>query len=315
MRLLDFQREFPDEEACIERFREQREKDGMKCPKCGGAHYHYIKGTKQYHCDGCGKRWSLRSGTVLENSKMPFLYWFVAMHLLTSTKHSFSAAEIQRQLGHKRYQPIWEICHKLRSVMGRRDSEYALRGGVEIDEGFFSIERDEEDKGETQKRGAGSQKKAKVLVMAESEVADNPKNPEKPKKVGHIKMSVIPDLKKKTINEACVNSVDRDSVITTDGSSSHNDFKDLFAEHEGAVVPPSMIGRVLPWVHIAIANAKTTLADLYHGVRREYLQGYLSEFCYKFNRRYFGDRLFDRLLMVCASYTPDFEHRTYRKTA
>ena len=57
---------------------------------------------------------------------LPYRYWFVAMHLLTATKGSFSAAEIQRQLGHKRYQPIWEMVNKLRDVMGKRDDKYTL---------------------------------------------------------------------------------------------------------------------------------------------------------------------------------------------
>jgi hypothetical protein len=48
------------------------------------------------------------------------------MRLLTSTKKSFSAAELQRQLGHKRYQPIWELCKKLHDVMGKRDNKYQL---------------------------------------------------------------------------------------------------------------------------------------------------------------------------------------------
>jgi hypothetical protein len=48
----------------------------------------------------------LRANTVMHKSKLPFRYWFIAMHLLTSTKKSFSAKELQRQLGHKRYHPV-----------------------------------------------------------------------------------------------------------------------------------------------------------------------------------------------------------------
>jgi len=71
------------------------------------------------------------------------------------------------------------------------------------------------------------------------------------------------------------------------------------------------IGKTLPWVHIAIDNAKTRLADVYHGVRWEFLQEYLNEFCYKFNRCYFGDHLFDRLLIAASAYEPAFKHRMY----
>jgi hypothetical protein len=72
----------------------------------------------------------------MHGSKLPFQYWFVAMHLITSTKKSFSSQEIQRQLGHKRYQPIWTMMHKLRDAMGNRDRQYFLSGSIELDEGF-----------------------------------------------------------------------------------------------------------------------------------------------------------------------------------
>ncbi|KAA6342869.1 hypothetical protein EZS27_009420 [termite gut metagenome] len=101
-------------------------------------------------------------------SKLPFRYWFVAFHLLTSTKKSFSAKELQRQLEHKNYEAIWALLHKLRMAVGKRDEQYALSGILELDEGFFSTEMNEEDKRKPLKRGRGSQKKSKVLVMAES---------------------------------------------------------------------------------------------------------------------------------------------------
>ncbi|GHT01373.1 hypothetical protein AGMMS49525_01910 [Bacteroidia bacterium] len=100
-------------------------------------------------------------------SKLPFRYWFVAFHLLTSTKKSFSAKELQRQLGHKNYDAIWALLHKLRMAMGTRDARYTLSGVLELDEGFFSTETQAEEKQQPLKRGRGSQKKSKVLVMAE----------------------------------------------------------------------------------------------------------------------------------------------------
>ena len=140
-----------------------------------------------YQCKHCRHRTTLRSGTVMHGSKLPFMYWFIAMHLLTATKKSISAAELQRQIGHK-----------------------------------------------------------------------------------HIKMIVIPDEKAKTID--------------------------------------AVAGKVI----IAISNAKTQLADMHHGIKPEFLQEYLNEFCYKFNRRYFGEDLFDRLVMIATSYRTDFEHRIYK---
>ncbi|RNC63209.1 IS1595 family transposase, partial [Proteiniphilum sp. X52] len=105
-----------------------------------------------YECKRCRARQTLRSGTVMQHSNLPYRYWFVAMHLLTATKGSFSAAELQRQLGHKRYQPIWEMVNKLRDVMGKRDDEYTLEGAIELDDAFFSTEISLEERDKPLKR-------------------------------------------------------------------------------------------------------------------------------------------------------------------
>jgi hypothetical protein len=98
---------------------------------------------------------------MMHGSQLPFRYWFVAIGLLTSTKKSFSASELQRQSGHKNYDPIWAMLHKLRQVMGNRDERYSLKGIVELDEGYFSTERPEEEKNKPVKRGRGSRKRVK----------------------------------------------------------------------------------------------------------------------------------------------------------
>lgn len=241
------------------------------------------------------------------------MYWFIVMHLLTATKKSISAAELQRQIGHKRYQPIWELMHKLRSVMGKRDDKYTLKGCIELDEGFFSTEIPKEKKNEKSKAGAGSQRKSKVMVIAEGTPAEKEaKKGQKPKVVKHIKMIVIPDEKAKTIDAVAGKVIEKDSRLTTDDHKSYIHFKDMFTEHKSQVIDPKDIGKVLPWVHIAISNAKTQLADMHHGNKPEFLQEYLNEFCYKFNRCYFGEDLFDRLVMIATSYRTDFEHRIYK---
>ncbi|WP_301916214.1 IS1595 family transposase [Phocaeicola coprophilus] len=106
-----------------------------------------------------------------------------------STKKSFSTEEIRRQLGHKRYQPVWEMVCKLRDVMGKRDAQYSLDGQVELDDGFFTTERPEEEKDTPLKRGRGSHKKSKMVVMVESAPSQRHPRKGKPSKVvGHLKM-------------------------------------------------------------------------------------------------------------------------------
>lgn len=309
MNLLNFVEQFPDEASCKAKWKELRDKQGVVCCKCGHSE-HYWKSDKEcYECKHCKYRQSLRSNTVMHGSQLPFRYWFVAIHLLTSTKKSFSASELQRQLGHSTYNPIWAMLHKLRLAMGKRDAEYSLKGVVELDEGFFSTEIEEQEKGEPLKRGRGSQKKSKVLVMAESiPIEGETTKNGKPRKVGYIKMFVIEDLKSSTIDAKVSENIDEESVIDSDNSTSYTNFKTLVKEHRPKVLQKGEVGKMLPWVHITISNAKRVLLDVFHDIKPEYLQSYLNEFCYKFNRRYFGERRFDRLMIAAVSYKNEFRY-------
>ena len=307
MNLLNFIEQFPDEESCILKYKEVRDKVGVTCSACGCKKQYWKKDKYQYECTDCGKRTTLRSGTVMHGSKLPYRYWFIAIHLLTSTRNSFSALELQRQLGHRFYEPIWEMLHKLREVMGQRDSEYELTGVIELDEGFFSTVRQDNEKNKPLKRGRGSQKKSKVLVMVESVPVEGKTTKKgKPRKVGHIKMLVINDLKADTITNVVKANVSKSTIIDSDNSTSYVDLKDVVETHRPVVIPKEKVSEMLPWVHLAITNAKSLLLNVHHDIKPEYLQGYLNEFCYKYNRRYFGEKLFDRLLIACVSYKNKF---------
>lgn len=309
MTLIDFITQFPDEASCKQKFKEYRDQVGVVCPKCGGIDHYWKKDKEQYECKRCRTRTTLRSGTVMHKSKLPFRYWFIAMHLLTSTRKTFSAKEIQRQLGHNRYHPIWHMVHKLRQAMGRRDGQYVLAGRIELDEGYFSTETPPEEKGKPLKRGRGSQRRSKVLVMAESEVVETPARGKKPRRVGYLKMKVIEDLRKETISNAVRALAGGARRVDTDDSTSYAGLRGLVPEHHAQVIPKEKVGEVLPWVHIAISNAKRQLLNTFHDIKPEYLQNYLDEFCYKFNRRYFGEVLFGRLLVACVSYRNEFRYK------
>lgn len=201
------------------------------------------------------------------------------------------------------------MVHKLRKTMGTRDEEYVLAGRIELDEGYFSTEIPAEEKDKPLKRGRGSQKKSKVIVMAKSEVVESPKPGKKPRRVGYLKMKVIDDLTRETINK-CVKELATDATeVDTDDSTSYTEIKNYIPNHNSQVIPKDKVGEILPWVHIAISNAKRQLLNTYHDIKSEYLQSYLDEFCYKFNRRYYGESLFNRLLFASVSYKNEFRYK------
>jgi len=192
--------------------------------------------------------------------------------------------------------------------MGKRDGEYILAGQIELDDGFFSTVKPEESKDKKLKRGRGSQKRTKVLVMAESHKVVSVKKGQKPRRVGYLKMQIIEDLKKGTINQIVKDLVSEKSSLDTDGSTSYVELSDYVNEHHSEVIAKEKVGEILPWVHITISNAKRQLLNTFHSVKPEFLQSYLDEFCYKFNRRYFGEALFNRLLVAAVSYKNEFRY-------
>jgi DNA-directed RNA polymerase subunit RPC12/RpoP len=262
MNLLNFSKTFPDEASCKAKWKEYRDKHGVLCPHCGSQEHYWKKDKESYECKKCGYRQSLKANTVMHGSQLPFLYWFIAIHLLTCTKKSFSAKELQRQLGHSAYNPIWAMLHKLRQVMGMQDARYTLSEVVELDEGFFSTEIAEDEKSKPLKRVRGSQKKSKVLVMAESIAVENKTNSKnnKPRRVGHIKMFVKEDLKSETIDKKVIENIEKQSVIDSDNSTSYTNFKLLVKEHRPKVIDKNEVSKMLPWVHIVISQCKKDVA-------------------------------------------------------
>ena len=139
MNIFSFTAHFDSEEACRNHFKSERDKLGVVCNKCSHTEHYWIKSRWSYECKKCRSRTSLRSGTIMQSSNLSFLIWYKTMFLLSVTKKGFSTKEIQRQLGLKRYEPVWAMVHKLRRAMGNRDAKYTLEGMIEFDEGYFIL--------------------------------------------------------------------------------------------------------------------------------------------------------------------------------
>lgn len=343
MLLNQFDKRFPDEEACKTYFKSVRQSVGVICSACGCKEHKWLLSRQSFQCESCGHRTPLTAGTAMEHSKLPLRDWFYTAHLMTSIKQVLSAKEVQHQLSLS-YPPVWLMMMKLRDIMGKRDNIYKLSGEVELDEAFFPTKLKEHDKGVPLKRGAGSQKQKKVLVIVESKPADDVlikymkdmleaptrANTQKvakfSKKISHqsvkkiinyIKMFVLDDMQASTIDKIVGRVIDSDTIVVTDGSSSHVNFKDLFKIHEENIEydPETVVTTKLPWVHIVVGECRSGIEAIHKEVDRNFLQLYLNEYCWKFNRRFFRDStdpkydLFDRLIRICALYTSNIKWR------
>ena len=242
------------------------------------------------------------------------------------------------------YPPVWLMMMKLRNIMVKRESIYRLSGTVELDEAFFPTRMDADEKTEPMKRGAGSQRQSKVLIIVESKAVDDilreylesknvlkamdkaaklakrSKGQSVKKVVHYIKMFAIDNLKASTIDELLAQNVDAKAVILSDGSSSHVNLDKNFAKHIPIVEKGNVdevVKKGLPWVHIIIGECRNGIAAIHKEIDGRFLQLYLNEYCWKFNRRFFRDStdpkydLFDRLVRISALYTSDIKWRDY----
>ena len=219
------------------------------------------------------------------------------MMFMSATKKGFSSAEIQRQMKHKRYEPVWAMVHKLRSVMGKREDLYKLTDIIEFDEGHFEVETSKE-KRENLKRGKGSQRQKDVAVMAESTPLENIKTKKKSSHLRYVKMKVLNAKDGYEINKTIIENIDEKSIILSDKAKTYIDISKYVEAHITEKSTKETTSTTLKWVHIAIANAKRNFLGIYHKIKGKYLQNYLNEFVYKLNRRYFKDAMFDRLTIA-----------------
>ena len=131
---MDLQRDFPNEDACMEWLVGYLYPEGMTCPKCGKVTKHH-KDTKRpsYSCDVCGHHEHPMAGTIFENSRTPLRVWFHAIYLVAPTRCGVSAKEVQRQTG-VTYKTAWRMCTQIRQMLA--EDEELMDGHIELDETF-----------------------------------------------------------------------------------------------------------------------------------------------------------------------------------
>lgn len=282
--LLRFQRRFRNDKACHEYLRRQRWPEVFICPKCKWQHAWWSKAKGVYECTHCHHQASLTAGTIFHKTRVPLRKWFWMIFLLGHSKRGASVRNLQKMLRIGSYETAWLMAHKIRKAMSERDERYSLRGLLEMDEGYF---------GGRKKGVKGLRHKSAVLVAVE----------ERKKGARFAAMKVLSAVTKDEIENAVKYKVEMNSTIKTDGAGCYNRLRELGYYHHAPekVCAPEYASKDLPWVHILISNAKRFILGTHHGVSPKHLHRYLSEYCYRFNRRYWEPQLFDRILTACAN--------------
>src|SRR5579863_6622186 len=134
--LAELTEAFPDEQAAIDHFRAIRWKDGAFCPYCASRRVYDFSDRRTHKCGDCRQRFSVKVGTIFEDTKLPLRKWFMAIWLITSHKKGIASAQLARDLGITQ-KSAWFMLHRLRYAARTRSFNRPLKGEVEVDETFF----------------------------------------------------------------------------------------------------------------------------------------------------------------------------------
>jgi len=309
--LLEFQHLFPDEPSCLLHLERVRWPEGFECPSCGkvGDPWRLRARPRVLECRQCGYQASLTAGTIMHRTQHPLTIWFWAAYLVTTQTPGMSALQFQRQLGIKRYETAFLILHKLRAAMIRPERDPIGREWpVEVDETFIG--------GATQGEGRGKHHKTLVLGMVEvmprkKALAPDPNlfSGQRPQHqgghgrsfiAGRLRLQVVPDRKQETLEPMVLANIQQKAEVRIDGWTGYDNLHRLGYKHIAVPIrgDHAKTDKHLPMIHIVFGNLEAWLLGTHHGVSSAHLQGYLNEFVFRFNRRFWPMVGFESVLKI-----------------
>ena len=278
----DFNRQFPDDAACLEHLKEQRFPGGVTyCDQCQQERKHYrIKGRPVYSCDHCGTQISPMAGTIFEKSRTSLRLWYYAMYLMASTRCGISAKQIQRETG-VTYKTAWRMFKQIRSLLSETDMQ--LEGdSVEMDETYMGGRR----KGRSGRPGLLDRDGPKSCVVGMVE------------RRGRIIAVVAEDASKKTLHDLAHEKIMPKSMLFTDEHPSYTGLDKTYQYHRinhsaGVYVRGRVHTNTIEGFWMLV---KKGIGGVYHSVSKKYLQTYLDEYSFRYNRRNMGNLIFTSML-------------------
>ena len=263
--ITQFNRDFPNDDACLEWLKNYLYPDGIFCETCKRVtKHHKIASRRSYSCDFCGHHVHPTAGTIFEKSTTPLKLWFHAIYLMSSTRCGISAKQIERETG-VTYKTAWRMFKQIRSLL--REEPKTLEGTIEMDETYIGGKR-------PGKRGRGAEGKSIVTGVAERN--------------GKLMAKKVPNVQAKTLLPIIKERVLPNSAIYTDELTSYDRVASL-GYHHRRIHHASKV-YVMGDVHTNTIEGfwsllKRGISGVYHAVSEKYLQNYLDEYTFRYNHR------------------------------
>jgi transposase-like protein len=260
--------------------------DGVVCPHCASTNHYFVKTRRIWRCKGCAKQFSVKVGTVMEDSPLGLDKWVIGLWLLVNAKNGISSYEIHRSLGITQ-KSAWFLLHRLRLVLKTR-SFTKVSGEVEVDETY--IGGLEENKHEYKKLHAGRGGVGKAIVMGILERGGA-------EGMSKVRANVVGNTDGATLRGEVKKNVVYGSTVHTDALPSYSGVAERYI-HE-------IINHSMEYVRGTVTTnrvenffslLKRTLHGTYVSVEPVHLQRYLDEQCFRFNARKGNDG--DRFLVA-----------------
>ena len=272
---MDFEKDFPTEEACMEWLLCYLYPEGVFCKKCGKVtKHHRDKSRPSYSCDVCGHHEHPMAGTIFEDSRTPLRIWFHTIYLMASTRCGISAKQVQRETG-VTYKTAWRMCNAIRQML-QEDGDEPMDGHVELDETYVGgkAKNMHISKRREKIHGTGTTDKATVFGMLERQ--------------GRVKAVHTIDATRTTLLPIIREGVLPKAIIYTDEHGAYATLSDHGYAHRRIHHASNVY--VMGEVHTNTIEGfwsllKRGLNGVYHAVSEKHLQGYLDEYSFRYNHR------------------------------
>lgn len=290
--LLEMTQAFPDEQAAIDHFTAIRWQDGAFCPYCGSTEVYHFADNRTHKCADCHQRFSIKVGTIFEDTKLPLQKWFIAIWMITSHKKGISSAQMARDLKITQ-KSAWFMLHRLRHAIRTRSFNKRLEGEIEVDETFIGG-KDKNKHAHQRKGKRGPVGKTAVFGMLE--------------RGGELRARKMESLKASEVQGEIARNVEPGSNIMTDEYTGYRGLDEQFNHHTVNHSAGEYVKNYFCHVN-GIEGAwslfKRQIFGIHHFVSTKHLDRYLDEMCWRYNRRDSaeGDRVNDLLNSVSGRLT------------